>query len=83
MTVDVDSESVWPADADDVDEAVVANWFVREGGRVDAGETLCEIQIEKVSVDVDAPESGTLAERVVPENGEFRRGDVLARIEPE
>ena len=83
MTVDVDSESVWPADADDVDEAVVANWFVREGGRVDAGDTLCEIQIEKVSVDVEAPESGTLAERVVPENGEFRRGDVLARIEPD
>ena len=83
MTVDVDSESVWPADADDVDEAVVANWFVREGGRVDAGDTLAEIQIEKVSVDVTAPESGTLAERVVPENGEFRRGDVLARIEPD
>ena len=83
MTVDVDSESVWPADADDVDEAVVSNWFVREGGHVDAGETLCEIQIEKVSVDVDAPESGTLAERVVPESGEFRRGDVLARIDPE
>jgi len=83
MTVDVDSESVWPADADDVDEAVVANWFVREGGAVDAGDTLCEIQIEKVSVDVTAPESGTLAERVVSENGEFRRGDVLARIDPE
>jgi pyruvate/2-oxoglutarate dehydrogenase complex dihydrolipoamide acyltransferase (E2) component len=81
MIVDVDSESVWPADADDVDEAVVANWFVREGGAVDAGDTLCEIQIEKVSVDVTAPESGTLAERVVPENGEFRRDDVLARIE--
>lgn len=83
MTVDVDSADYWPADADDVDEAVVANWFVREGGRVDAGDTVCEIQIEKVSVDVTAPESGTLAERVVPENGEFRRGDVLARIEPE
>jgi pyruvate/2-oxoglutarate dehydrogenase complex dihydrolipoamide acyltransferase (E2) component len=83
MTVAVDSGDYWPADADDVDEAVVANWFVREGGRVDAGDTLCEIQIEKVSVDVTASESGTLAERVVPENGEFRRGDVLARIDPE
>jgi len=83
MTVDVDSGSFWPDDADDVDEAVVANWFVREGGTVEAGDTLCEIQIEKVSIDVTAPESGRLAERVVPENGEFRRGDVLARIEPE
>jgi len=82
MTVDVDSADYWPVDAADVDEAVVANWFVREGATVEAGETLCEIQIEKVSVDVTAPENGTLAERVVPENGEFRRGDVLARIEP-
>ena len=28
---DVDPASVWPEDADDVDEAVVANWFVRDG----------------------------------------------------
>lgn len=81
MTVDVDSAAVWPADAADVDEAVVANWFVREGTSVEAGETICEIQIEKVSVDVPAPATGTLAEVLVPENGEFRRGDTLARIE--
>jgi len=82
MTVDVDSAAVWPADAMDVEEAVVANWFVREGDRVSEGETLCEIQIEKVSVDVPAPADGTLAAVLVPENGEFARGDVLARIEP-
>jgi len=81
MSVDIDSTDVWPEDADDVDEAVVSNWFVREGGSVEEGETVCEIQIEKVSVDVPAPAGGTLAERTVPENGEFARGDVLGRIE--
>lgn len=79
--VDVDSAAVWPEDAMDVEEAVVANWFVREGARVSEGETLCEIQIEKVSVDVPAPASGTLTDVLVAENDEFRRGDVLARIE--
>ena len=78
--VEVDSAAVWPDDAEDVEEAVVANWFVREGASVEAGATLCEIQIEKVSVDVPAPAAGELVERLVPEGGEFRRGDPLARI---
>ncbi|MFC6731505.1 MULTISPECIES: lipoyl domain-containing protein [unclassified Haladaptatus] len=78
----VDSASVWPDDAMDVDEAVVSNWFVREGATVEAGKTICEIQIEKVSVDVPAPQSGTLTEVLVAEGDEFRRGDSLARIEP-
>ena len=76
---DVDPASVWPEDADDVDEAVVANWFVRDGASVEEGETVAEIQIEKVSVDVPAPDSGTI-ERLVEESGEFRRGDPIARI---
>ncbi|MFC3477336.1 lipoyl domain-containing protein [Halobacterium litoreum] len=77
---DVDPASVWPEDADDVDEAVVANWFVRDGASVEEGETVAEIQIEKVSVDVPAPASGTIA-RLVEESGEFRRGDAIARID--
>ncbi|UTF54499.1 lipoyl domain-containing protein [Natronosalvus rutilus] len=81
MSVDLDSESIWPDDAEDVDEAVVATWFVREGASIAEGDTLCEIQIEKVSIDVSSPASGTLAEIRVGENEEFRRGDSLGRIE--
>jgi pyruvate/2-oxoglutarate dehydrogenase complex dihydrolipoamide acyltransferase (E2) component len=79
----VGSEPVWPADADDVEEAVVSNWFAREGARLDAGATLCEIQLEKVSVDVPMPAAGELVERLVAENEVFARGDPLARIAPE
>lgn len=79
----VDADRYWPADADDVDEGYLANWFVREGGRVEAGETLCEMQVEKVSIDVDAPVSGVLTERSVAEGAEFGRGDALARIRPD
>lgn len=82
-TVAVDSDAVWPEDADDVEEGIVATWFAREGARTEEGATLCEIQIEKVSVDVPAPVDGTLAEIVVGESEEFERGDVLARIERE
>ncbi|ELZ94032.1 dihydrolipoamide succinyltransferase [Haloferax mucosum ATCC BAA-1512] len=79
--VEIDSEAVWPADADDVDEAYLANWFVREGAAVDAGETLCEIQVEKVSIDVPAPVAGTVTEIAVAEGSDFDRGAVLGQIQ--
>ncbi|MFB6155792.1 MAG: lipoyl domain-containing protein [Haloferacaceae archaeon] len=81
MTADVDPSGVWPEDQRDVDGAVVTNWFVREGATVDEGETVCEIQVEKVSVDVPAPAAGTVGEILVDENEEFTRGDAVARIE--
>lgn len=81
-SVAVDSETVWPADSDDVDEAIIANWFVREGTAVTEGDPIAEIQIEKVSIDVPAPVTGEIAEILVGEQDEFRRGDVLARIAP-
>ena len=79
----VDSAAVWPADSTDVEEAVVSNWFVREGGHADEGDTVCEIQIEKVSIDVPMPVTGTVVERLVEENSVFARGDPLARVEPD
>lgn len=82
--VAVGVDAAWPADADpDEDEGVVANWFVSEGTSVDEGEELCEIQVEKVSVDVPAPASGELDEIVLAEDDEFTRGDTLAWIVPD
>ncbi|WP_058827503.1 lipoyl domain-containing protein [Haloferax sp. Q22] len=80
--VDVNSTDSWPDDADDVAEGYLANWFVREGSAVDEGETLCEIQVEKVSIDVAAPATGAVTEILVAEGGDFDRGDVLARVQP-
>lgn len=71
----------WPDDADS-DEGVVVNWFVHEGASLDDGETLCEVQVEKVSIDVLAPTSGTLTEIVCGEDDEFERGDTLAWLAP-
>ncbi|MDS0295609.1 lipoyl domain-containing protein [Halogeometricum luteum] len=80
--VDVVAADYWPDDADDVEEGYLANWFAAEGRTVEAGETLCEIQIEKVSIDVPAPTAGEVVEVAVAEGADFARGDVLARIRP-
>ncbi|WP_435156535.1 lipoyl domain-containing protein [Haladaptatus sp. DFWS20] len=80
--VAVSTTDVWPADAEE-DEAVVVNWFVTEGSHVDAGDDICEFQIEKVSIDVTAPVTGTLDEIVLAENDEFGAGATLAWIRPD
>lgn len=80
--VDVAAADYWPDDAGPDDEAVVANWFVREGASVEEGDLLCEFQIEKVSVDVTAPVAGTVAERAVGEDEPFGPDAVLVRIRP-
>jgi pyruvate/2-oxoglutarate dehydrogenase complex dihydrolipoamide acyltransferase (E2) component len=80
--VAVETEANWPDDVD-ADEGVVVNWFVREGKTVDEGDSLCEIQVEKVSLDVYAPVAGELVEILLGEDDEFERGDRLAWIDPE
>ena len=65
-TVTVDAGAVWPDDALE-EEGVVSNWFVRPGSAVDAGDVLCEVQVEKVAVEVAAPVGGVVADRLVAE----------------
>jgi pyruvate/2-oxoglutarate dehydrogenase complex dihydrolipoamide acyltransferase (E2) component len=79
--VAIDTGEIWPADADE-EEGYVANWFVREGATVEAGDVLCEIQVEKVSIDVTAPVDGELVEVTLPEDAEFRRGETLGYLRP-
>lgn len=78
----IEAAEVWP---DDVDETVgiVANWFVREGASVTEGNPICELQVEKVSVDVPAPVSGTLVEITCGEDEEITVEETLGRIESE
>lgn len=75
----IEVDEYWPADADE-DEGVVVDWFVREGRAVEEGDVLCEIQVEKASVDVLAPVGGEIDEIVIGEDEEFARGDILAWI---
>lgn len=79
--IPVEVDAVWPDDVEE-DEGVVVDWFVREGRAIEEGDTLCEIQVEKVGVDVPAPATGELDEIAVGEDDEFARGDTLAWIQP-
>lgn len=79
--VAVTADGDWTTDVDE-EEGVVVNWFVGEGSAVDTDDSLCEIQVEKVGVDILAPTDGTLTEVVLEEDDEFTIGDTLAWIQP-
>jgi pyruvate/2-oxoglutarate dehydrogenase complex dihydrolipoamide acyltransferase (E2) component len=78
----VTADGDWTDDVDE-EEGVVVNWFTGEGGVVDAGDAICEVQVEKVGVDIETPVAGTVVEIVLGEDDEFTIGDTLAWIEPE
>ncbi|GAB4390088.1 2-oxoglutarate dehydrogenase complex dihydrolipoyllysine-residue succinyltransferase [Albidovulum sp.] len=62
-TVDV----MVPSLGESVTEATVSTWFKKVGDAVAADEMLCELETDKVSVEVPAPVAGTLVEVLAPE----------------
>ena len=65
-----------PTLGESVTEATVATWFKQAGDTVAADEMLCELETDKVTVEVPAPAAGTLAE-IVAKEGETVGVDAL------
>ncbi|RMH52638.1 MAG: 2-oxoglutarate dehydrogenase complex dihydrolipoyllysine-residue succinyltransferase [Alphaproteobacteria bacterium] len=70
-----------PTLGESVTEATVATWFKKPGDPVAVDEMLCELETDKVTVEVPSPAAGKLAEILVPEGGTVGVGAVLATIE--
>src|SRR5262245_363909 len=43
-----------------LETATIVQWLKREGDPVRAGDTICEVTTDKVNMEVEAPEAGTL-----------------------
>ncbi len=56
-----------PTLGESVTEATVATWFKKPGDAVAVDEMLCELETDKVTVEVPAPAAGTLGEIVAAE----------------
>ena len=56
-----------PTLGESVTEATVATWFKQPGDAVEADEMLCELETDKVTVEVPAPAAGTMGEIVASE----------------
>ncbi len=70
-----------PQMGESVTEGVVGSWRKQVGEPVAAGETLVEIQTDKIDAEVPAPEAGRLARILAPEGETIAVGGLLAEIE--
>ncbi|MCT8330624.1 2-oxoglutarate dehydrogenase complex dihydrolipoyllysine-residue succinyltransferase [Albidovulum sediminis] len=69
-----------PTLGESVSEATVATWFKKPGDIVAQDEMLCELETDKVTVEVPAPAAGRLAEIVAPEGATVGVNALLAQI---
>ncbi|MFN3645924.1 MAG: 2-oxoglutarate dehydrogenase complex dihydrolipoyllysine-residue succinyltransferase [Gemmobacter sp.] len=69
-----------PALGESVTEATVATWFKKPGDAVAQDEILCELETDKVSLDVPSPSAGVLAEILAPDGTTVAANALLAVI---
>src|SRR5690348_173093 len=69
-----------PTLGESIVEATVGRWFKREGDRVDSGETLVELETDKVNVPVEANAAGVLERITHPEGDTVSPNEVLALL---
>ena len=76
MAIDV----VVPALGESITEATVLNWRKSPGDPVTRSEILVELETDKVTVEVEAPENGILLEIAAGDGDDVAVGAVIARI---
>lgn len=69
-----------PTLGESVTEATVATWFKKPGDAVAIDEMLCELETDKVTVEVPSPVAGTLSEIVAAEGETVGVDALLANI---
>ncbi len=74
------SEIKVPALGESITEATVAKWFKKVGDPVEMDEQIAELETDKVTVEINAPEAGVLAEIAAAEGAEVEVGALLGRI---
>ena len=67
--------------SDESDEVRILRWIKTQGATVNKGEALLEVETDKVNVEIEAPDDGTLNEISANEGDFVKFGAVVAVIE--
>jgi 2-oxoglutarate dehydrogenase E2 component (dihydrolipoamide succinyltransferase) len=70
-----------PTLGESVTSATIARWIKKAGEAVAADEPLVELETDKVTVEVNAPQAGVLSEIIAPEGAEVEVGALLGRLD--
>jgi 2-oxoglutarate dehydrogenase E2 component (dihydrolipoamide succinyltransferase) len=69
-----------PTLGESITEATIGQWLKKPGDAVAADEPIAALETDKVSVEVNAPTAGTLAEQLFAEGDTVEVGAIIARI---
>ncbi len=72
-----------PDMGESVVDATITNWLKKTGDHLAAGDPVVELETDKVSLEVGAPQAGILQEILHQAGDTVAVGDVLARLAPE
>jgi len=70
-----------PSMGESVSEATLGQWLKAVGDAVQQDEAIAELETDKVTLEVNAPATGTLAEQLVADGDTVQVGTVIARVQ--
>ena len=70
-----------PVLGESIVEATISRWLKKEGDRVNAGETLVELETDKVTVEVPALKAGVVTRRLKGEGDVVKVDEILGEID--
>jgi len=72
-------DEAW-AEVEEGTEALLDEWLVAVGDRVEAGQIIAHVVLVKATHEITAPEAGVIESLAVAATQNFPRGTVLARL---
>src|SRR5436309_4466087 len=75
-------ELIIPALGESISEATIAKWLKQVGEAVALDEPVAQLETDKVTVDLPAPEAGVLSAQRFTEGATVRVGDSIGTIDP-
>lgn len=70
-----------PTLGESVTEATVGKWYIAAGESIEQDKLMVELETDKVTLEVNAPVSGTLKEIAFPKGSTVKIGHILGRME--
>src|SRR6056297_2383974 len=73
----------FPDIGEGLEEGTIVEWYVEKGQEVESGQSLVQVETDKVTTDIPSPKTGTIAALYGKEGETINVGDPLAEIEIE
>ena len=73
----------FPDIGEGLEEGTIVEWYVKKGQKVESGQSLVQVETDKVTTDIPSPKTGTIVALYGSEGETINVGDPLAEIEIE